>query len=396
MNSFSSILEYITVDFTIQPHGHLPSLESVLQDSIGEIIVTSKVQVPEQGIQFLFGNAKSMAKVVGVGLDFAAVYLCRENLITMEKINQLEWGQLWREALKDGSSFYEPILIRKIYLQAYFGHFANLDGSIATLLSVCACFFRTRNLLQLNAMAIHDCLQGGSSCSGMPSGKDKIGVKTETCEGPSLEFLWEVLGCVGEHGVGCKHRHGEGDEDTIGDGGSATPGTNIIGRRVAQKRDHEDMPSASEGHHEGRESTGAERERNYGHGDTPSEGGEGGGRNLAGEKDYHNEDHENVHKVGGKYGEGHAKSEKDPSTGILDCAWMERFSLLNFKGGEGEHGGKESTSGGSGGSGGGDAPGERGEGGSNPGGGDDDRSSCRDGLGNRSEGTSVVVKVHRK
>ncbi len=392
-------MQYITRDFIIQQHGHLPSLESVLQDSIGEIIVTSKVQVPEQRIQFLFGNAKSMAKVVGVGLDFATVYLSRENLITIEKINQLEWEQLWREALQDGSSFYEPILfIDKIrfILHDYLRFVGNSDGSYLTLLKVCAFIFMTRNLLKLNPMAIHDCLQGGSSCLGMPSAKDLIGVETAICVRPSLEFLWDVLGCVGKQGVGCKRPHGEGDEDTIGDGGSATPGTNIVGRRVAQKRDHEDMPSASEGHHEGRESTGAEGERNYGHGDTPSEGGEGGGRNIAGEKDYHNQDHENVHKVGGKDGEGHAKSEKDPSTGILECSWMERFSFLNFKGGEGEHAGKESTSGGSGGSGGGDAPGECGEGGSNPGGGDDDRSSCRDGSGNPSEGTSVVVKVHPK
>ncbi|KAH9553168.1 hypothetical protein CY35_09G105000 [Sphagnum magellanicum] len=398
LNRFSFVL-YLLHDGLIQQHDHLPSLESVLQDSIGEIIVTLKVQVPEQRIQFLFGNAKSMANVVGVGLDFATVYLSRENLITIEKINQLEWEQLWREALQDGSSFYEPILIHKIriFWHHYFGFLVTSDGSYLTVLNLCAYFFMTRNLLQLNAMAIHDCLQGGSSCLGMPSAKDKIEVKTETCERPSLEFLWDVLGCVGKHGVGCKCRHGEGDEDTIGDGGSATPGTNIVGQRVAQKRDHEDMPSASEGHHEGRESTCAEGERNYGHGDTPSEGGEGGGRNIAGEKDYHNQDDENVHKVGGKDGEGHAKSEKDPSTGILECSWMERFSFLNFKGGEGEHGGKESTSGGSGG---GDAPGECGEGGSNPDGGDDDRPSHHDASGNPSEGTLsetlVVVRVHPK
>ncbi|CAK9882237.1 unnamed protein product [Sphagnum jensenii] len=306
LQKFSDSL-YTFKAFGIEDADLLPSLESVLQDSIGEI--TSKVQVPEQRIQFLFGNAKSMAKVVGVGLDFATVYLSRNNLITIEQINQLEWRKLWREALQDGSSFYQPILIQKIppYWKHAFGFLGTSDGSFLTMLRVYAFFFMTRDLLQLNAMAIHDCLQGGSSCLGMPSGKDKIAVKRETCEQPSLEFLWDVLGCVGKHGVGCKCRHGEGDEDSIGDGGSATPGTNIVGQRVAQKHDHEDMPSASEGHHEGRESTCAEGERNYGHGDTPREGGEGGGRNIAGEKDYHYQDHENVHKVGGKDGEGHAK-----------------------------------------------------------------------------------------
>ncbi|KAH8951092.1 hypothetical protein BDL97_09G007700 [Sphagnum fallax] len=404
LNRFSCTLSRFIVTFHIQQYDHLPLLESVLQDTIGGIIVTCKVQVPEQRIQFLFRDAKSMAKVVGVGLDFATVYLSRENLITIEKINQLEWRKLWREALQDGSSFYQPILIHSIppYMwKQNFRFLGTSDGSFLSVLRVCAFFFMTRDLLQLNAMAIHDCLQGGSSCLGMPSGKDKIVVKTETCEQLSLEFLWDFLGCVGKHGVGCKRHHGEGDEDTIGDGGSATPGTNIVGRRVAQKRDHEDMPRASmvssEGHHEGRESTCAEGERNYGHGDTPSEGGEGGGRNIAGEKDYHNQDDENVHKVGGKDGEGHAKSEKDPSTGIFECSWLDSFQFLNFKGGEAKHGGKESTSGGSGG---GDAPGEHSEGGSNSDGGDDGRSSCHDGSGNPSERTlletSVVVRVHPK
>jgi hypothetical protein len=406
LNRFSSNLQTITGSFRIQQHDHLPSLESVLQDSIGGIIVTSKVQVPEQRIQFLFGNAKSMAKVVGVGLDFAKVYLSRENLITIEKINQLEWGQLWSEALQDGSSFYEPILIpNNDSFPSCLGPMAS-DASYWSMLMVFAFFFMTRSLLQLNAMAIHDCLQRGSTWLGMPSGKDKIGVKAKTSRkaewsrGPSLNFLWDVfVGCVGKHGVGCISHHGEADEDTIGDGGSATPWTNIGGRGFAQKHDHEDMPRASmasgEGHHEGRESTSAEGKRNCGQGDTPSEG---GGRNIGDEKDYHNQDHENVHEVAGKDGEGHAKSVKDPSTGIWGLgAWVSSLSQVFYsKGDEGEHGGKESTSGGSGG---GDAPGERGEGGSDPNGGDDNRSSSRDGSGNPSEEThlkTVVVRVHPK
>ncbi len=81
----------------IQKPRQLALLESVLHDnSTGDIIVTSKIEVPAQRIQFLFGNAKSMAMVVGVGLDFATVYLSRENVITVEKINQLKWEQLWK------------------------------------------------------------------------------------------------------------------------------------------------------------------------------------------------------------------------------------------------------------------------------------------------------------
>jgi hypothetical protein len=199
--------------------------------------------------------------------------------------------------------------------------------------------------------------------------------------------------------VGCERYHGEGDKDIIQDGGNATPGTNIGGQKVAQKHDHEDMPRASmvanERQHEGKESISAEGARNYGHGDFPSEGGEGGGRNVGGEKDGQNEDHQNAHKMGGEDGEGHAKVEKDPISRIVEFSRWNFFSNLNLKGNEGQSGARESTSGGSGG---GDTPGERGEGGSNPDGGDDNRSSSHDGSGSPSKKTppetTVIVKVH--
>jgi hypothetical protein len=165
ITSFSRLSSKMEVVLRIQKTHGFALLESVLDDdSTGDIIVTSKIEVPAQRIQFLFGNAKSMAMVVGVGLDFATVYLSRENVITVEKINQLEWEQLWKEAFQKGSSFHEPILI------SHFGIcMANIeelrddvydlqtaDGSSIILLKVFALFFMTDYLLQLDVVTIHD------------------------------------------------------------------------------------------------------------------------------------------------------------------------------------------------------------------------------------------------
>jgi len=381
MERFIDFLSEMDYAFKIKNPDHLALLGSVLQgDSTGGIIVTSKIEVPAQRIQFLFGNAKSMAAVVGVGLDFATVYLSPENVITVEKINQFEWEQLWREALQEGSSFYEPILISHcgmlcmedtVMFHDDYG-LKSADGSYIILLKVFALYFMARYLLQSDDVAMLDCIRRGSTCLGMASGKDKIGDERKTHYGvhwptiPILQFLWDFF--VGKHGVGCKCYHGEADKDTIQDGGSVTPGTNIGGQKVAQKHDHEDMSRAGmvadERWHKGKESISAEGGRNYGHGGSPSEGGEGGGRNIGGERDGHNQDHENVHKVGGEDGEG-------------------------------QSGARESTSGGSGG---GDTPGERGEGGGNPNGGDDNRSSSHNGSGSPSKKTpletTVIVRVH--
>ncbi|CAK9211387.1 unnamed protein product [Sphagnum troendelagicum] len=50
----------------------------------GKLIVTARIL--EGKIQFLFGNAKSMAQIVGVGLDFAIVSLTHQNVIVVEGI----------------------------------------------------------------------------------------------------------------------------------------------------------------------------------------------------------------------------------------------------------------------------------------------------------------------
>jgi hypothetical protein len=60
---------------------------------------------------FLFGNTHAMTSVVGVGLDYAQVYWTQDNEVLMEALHESEWGQLWQEALTQGSSFHEPIVM---------------------------------------------------------------------------------------------------------------------------------------------------------------------------------------------------------------------------------------------------------------------------------------------
>jgi len=62
-------------------------MEQVLHG--GKLIVAANIL--EGKIQFLFGNARSMAQIVGVGLDFATVSLTRQNVIVVEGITELEW-----------------------------------------------------------------------------------------------------------------------------------------------------------------------------------------------------------------------------------------------------------------------------------------------------------------
>ncbi len=86
-------------------------LESHGQHNPRGIIVTSRIQVHEQRVQFLFENTHAMTRVVGVGLDYAQVYWTQNNEIVVEAIEENEWGQLWQEAFTIGSSFHEPILM---------------------------------------------------------------------------------------------------------------------------------------------------------------------------------------------------------------------------------------------------------------------------------------------
>jgi hypothetical protein len=86
-------------------------LESHGQHNPRGIIVTSKIQVHEQRVQFLFENTHAMTRVVGVGLDYAQVYWTQNNEILVEAIEENEWGRFWQETFTIGSSFHEPILM---------------------------------------------------------------------------------------------------------------------------------------------------------------------------------------------------------------------------------------------------------------------------------------------
>jgi hypothetical protein len=56
---------------------------------LGRVIVAARIF--EGGLQFLFQDAKKMAQIVGVGLDFATVFLTR----VVEAIGEWEWTRLW-------------------------------------------------------------------------------------------------------------------------------------------------------------------------------------------------------------------------------------------------------------------------------------------------------------
>jgi hypothetical protein len=77
---------------------------------LGRVFVAARIF--EGGVQFLFQDAKKMAQIVGVGLDFATVFLTRENVIVVEAIGQWEWTRLW-ENLEE-NLFESPISKSKI------------------------------------------------------------------------------------------------------------------------------------------------------------------------------------------------------------------------------------------------------------------------------------------
>jgi hypothetical protein len=80
----------------------------------GKLIVTANILEGE--IQFLFGNAKSIAQIVGVGLDFATVSFTRQNVIDVKGIIELEWTGLWGEVFLGKSKFENPIFMEKVVI----------------------------------------------------------------------------------------------------------------------------------------------------------------------------------------------------------------------------------------------------------------------------------------
>jgi len=110
----------------------------------GKLIVTAKILEGE--IQFLFGNARSMAKIVGVGLDFATVSLTRQNVIVVEGITELQWTRLWGEVFLRESLFENPIFMEKVVFSPPVHE--NPQGSHVNALSQVAMFFMIQKFLQ--------------------------------------------------------------------------------------------------------------------------------------------------------------------------------------------------------------------------------------------------------
>jgi hypothetical protein len=245
-------------------------LESHGQQNPTGIIVTSRIQVREQRVQFLFENTHAMTRVVGVGLDYAQVYWTQNNGILVEAIEESEWGQLWQEAFTIGSSFHEPILmympndlndveslsgqtIEEICWDDAFGTISSC-GEIF-LLELLTTFFMTRKVIDDYEipMTIQD------SSSTRPNAIDNIGWEGKfdydsiqkftigDTRHPNnlLGLLWNifsnggthvggVLDCIVKHeddgqGVLCQNGRidGGGDNNTHGDGGANASGGHI-------------------------------------------------------------------------------------------------------------------------------------------------------------------------
>jgi hypothetical protein len=251
---------YQQVNGGIHEHVHAKQLlESCGQQNPRGIIVTSRIHVHEQRVQFLFQNTHAMTRVVGVGLDYAQVYWTQNNEILVEAIEENQWGQLWQEALTIGSSFHEPILM---YMPSDVNDVESpsgqtveeicWDGTISScgevfLLELVATFFMTRKVIDDYEipMTIQD------SSSTRPNAIDNIGwegkfdcdsIQKFTIGGTQhsnnlLGLLWNIF-CSGGTRVGgaldCIVGHendgqgalslnggidGGGDKNTHGDGG---------------------------------------------------------------------------------------------------------------------------------------------------------------------------------
>ncbi|CAN5959604.1 unnamed protein product [Sphagnum jensenii] len=237
-------------------------LESHGQHNPRGIIVTSRIQAPEQRVQFLFENTHAMTSVVGVGLDYAQVYWTQNNEILVEAIGENEWGQLWQEAFTIGSLFHEPILmympsdvndveslssqtVEEICWDEIFGTISSCGEFF--LLELVTTFFMTRKVIEDYEipMTIQD------SSSTRPNAIDNIGwegksdcdsIKKFTIGGTQhpnnlLGLLWNIFSSGGTHvggvldcivgheddGQGALSQNGGidggGDNNTHGDGG---------------------------------------------------------------------------------------------------------------------------------------------------------------------------------
>jgi hypothetical protein len=208
----------------------------------GKPIVTAKIL--EGKIQFLFGNAQSMAEIVGVGLDFATVSVTRQNVIVVEGITELEWTRLWGEVVLGENLFENPIFMEKVVISP--PDREKAQGPYENALSKVAMFFMIRKFLRnLDVGKVYNQVARGVATTTTEENLSDIGqVHAKSDNEPStgiLKFnLWDYLSwfqitrglgsATGDSsGEGSSHLGGtdtphEGDKDQGGTGGEGDGG----------------------------------------------------------------------------------------------------------------------------------------------------------------------------
>ncbi len=188
----------------------------------GKLIVTAKIL--EGKIQFLFGNAKSMAQIVGVGLDFATVSLTRQNVIVVEGITELEWTRLWGEVFLGESLFENPIFMEKVVISP--PDHEKPQGSHVNALSQVAMFFMIQKFLEnVDVGKVYNQVVRGVTTTMIEENQSDIGqVHAKSVNDPSTGILgfnlWDYLSRLQiTRGLG------SGTRDTSGEGGSHLGGT---------------------------------------------------------------------------------------------------------------------------------------------------------------------------
>ncbi len=188
----------------------------------GKLIVTANIL--EGKIQFLFGNAKSMAQIVGVGLDFATVSLTCKNVIVVESITESEWTRLWGEVFLGESLFENPIFMEKVVISP--PDHEKPQGSHVNALSKVAMLFMIQKFLQnLDVGKVYNQVVRGVATTMTEENQSDIGqVQAKSVNDPSTGILgfnlWDYLSRLQmTRGLGSATR------DTGGEGGSHLGGT---------------------------------------------------------------------------------------------------------------------------------------------------------------------------
>ncbi|CAM6038164.1 unnamed protein product [Sphagnum compactum] len=230
----------------------------------GKLIVTANIL--EGKIQFLFGNGKSMAQIVGVGLDFATVSLTRQNVIVVEGITELEWTRLWGEVFLGESLFENPIFMEKVVISP--PDHEKPQGSHVNALSKVAMFFMMQKFLQnLDVGKVYNQVVRGVTTTMIEENQSDIGqVHAKSVNDPSTGILgfnlWDYLSRLQiTRGLGSATR----DTNTSGEGGSHLGGTDTPSEGDKDQGGDGGLGSATR-------DTSGEGGSHLGGTDTPSEG----------------------------------------------------------------------------------------------------------------------------